>query len=664
MNNFIKRLKNKTLIGKSILIGMTLFLLYSSVRLEDFGLFYKLNSVILFAVMGAFLNNIFFMQRISKEHTSKNDIYLILTCVIIITLTVFKININFNDKYIYNYLIDIAIAEFEVIQFMIALKQKNFYGLNIFFIMNVAVILPALISIILGTLINAEIMVIMSSVDFILINCFILYSLLKMKLKGSYIYNKNFKHDTLMLLVIDSIIIKANIYPFYYLRKFRCLIILLAIASIIMYLVYKKLVIDIFLKMFNQLVAELNQKKNNNIQLKEHLRKKNKILLDKENLIIKGINNYKAIIDSSFDGIISFKNGKIKYLNKKAAEILNINNISDIFDMNISDFIEKYFKLDGNIYLKKKKAVGKIQNNGKLRYAEIFFQKITDEYKTIYINNISVIDEEMKMKQEMKKISNDFNEKTKFYMNVSHELQTPVNLIYSAAQLNRIYIKNNDCEKLLKNIDAIYKNSLRLLRTVNNFVFAERINRKDINVNMCSVNIVYVINNIISCCQKYLKMNLNTIIFESQADDYFVLCDEELIIYSILSIISNAVKYGKKNGVIAISLKELEGSRISISIENDGPLISQDKMLYIFDRFTCINKSLDRLKEGSGIALFIAKSLIQLQGGNIEFNIDGLGNKFEIVLKKANKYDKKAGRFPKINSLQNKVDVEFSDIYF
>ncbi|WP_244833650.1 HAMP domain-containing sensor histidine kinase [Clostridium sp. BJN0001] len=664
MKKVTKILNNKNIIKKSAFIIVFTFLLHVSIISENFKLFYRVNSVFTFAIMASLISNIFFGKRIIKNYY-KNGNLIILICIIIILLKIYQIDRVYYDYFeIYCYLIGIIISELEIIQLRISVQVKCIFGINMFKIINAGIIIPSLTIYFVGLYLSPYWMIIVSSINFILVNVFILYNFIKIEKNKQNIFIEEHKYNNYIILFMYSISIKANIYIFFYLNNYNFLISLLAISSVITYIVYKRIVVDIFTRSFFYLKNDLKKKRENNERLREYLHKRNKILLDKENLIMKGIRNYKVLIDDSFDGMISFKNKKARYMNKKAMSILNIKNLNDIFNMNISQFIEKYFNVDKNIYLRRKKSVGHIKTENGEKYVEIFFQPITDEYFTIYINSTSIVDEKIKIKQEMNKLSIDFNEKTKFYMNVSHELQTPINLIYSAVQLNEIYIQNNDFEKLSKNTKAIEKNSLRLARTINNFVFAEKINKKNIDVNIEKVDIGYIISRIVLCCEKYTKLNLSSIIFDNQTDGIFALCDEELITYAILSIISNAVKYGKKNGIIAVSLKQLNNERILIAIENDGPLISQDKIPYIFDIFTCINKSLDRLKEGSGIGLFIAKSLIKLQGGSIEFSHSGLGNKFEIILRKSNNNRRRENHFPKINSLKRKVDVEFSDIYF
>ncbi|MGM8296583.1 ATP-binding protein, partial [Clostridium perfringens] len=102
--------------------------------------------------------------------------------------------------------------------------------------------------------------------------------------------------------------------------------------------------------------------------------------------------------------------------------------------------------------------------------------------------------------------------------------------------------------------------------------------------------------------------------------------DSEFLERIILNLLSNSVKYGRENGNIYVKIY-FEGKDLVIMIENDGIAISYDEQKYIFDKFTKSNKALNRTQEGSGLGLYISKSLMKMQGGDLKVDIyEGHGN--------------------------------------
>ena len=103
-------------------------------------------------------------------------------------------------------------------------------------------------------------------------------------------------------------------------------------------------------------------------------------------------------------------------------------------------------------------------------------------------------------------------------------------------------------------------------------------------------------------------------------------------------------------------------------IENDGIAISYDEQKYIFDKFTKSNKALNRTQEGSGLGLYISKSLMKMQGGDLKVDIyEGHGNRFKLYFYDVDLF-KEIDRTEHIfnnnyYNLKERAEIEFSDIY-
>lgn len=158
------------------------------------------------------------------------------------------------------------------------------------------------------------------------------------------------------------------------------------------------------------------------------------------------------------------------------------------------------------------------------------------------------------------------------------------------------------------------------------------------------------------------KMNMKSSDFVGM--DIGVFCDKDFITRIVLNLLSNSVKYGKKGGLIKINLA-LEDDKVCIKIKNDGPKIEKDIMPHIFDRFTKLNKAFNRIKEGSGLGLFMTKALVEIQGGSIGLISNNEGNEFVITMNYLDNVEKEQIQYEnfEMNSIDEKVDIEFSDIY-
>jgi len=255
--------------------------------------------------------------------------------------------------------------------------------------------------------------------------------------------------------------------------------------------------------------------------------------------------------------------------------------------------------------------------------------------------------------------------KKEFFSNISHELKTPINLIFSALQVNKIYFNENNLDGVNKNRKIIKQNCLRLIRTINNFIDANKISEGYLIPNLKIHNIVNIVEEVSMASNKYIKLINNTLTFDAQEEEIYVKCDKEMITRIMLNILSNSVKYGKQGGKINVSVELYMDNKVAIKVKNDGLKIDKETIPYIFDKFTKLNKTFNRLKEGSGLGLFLTKALVELQEGTIRLTSNNRGNEFTIIMPMAEQLneDKFNNEDWETNLLEEKIDIEFSDIY-
>ena len=187
-----------------------------------------------------------------------------------------------------------------------------------------------------------------------------------------------------------------------------------------------------------------------------------------------------------------------------------------------------------------------------------------------------------------------------------------------------------DKEKIIKNINMEKQNCFRLLRLINNLIDSTKLDSGYFELNMVNCNIVNIIEEITLSVAEYMHSNNLTLIFDTEVEEKIVACDLDKIERIMLNILSNAIKFTKPGGNIFVNISDGE-EFITISIEDTGIGIPEEKLSIIFDRFRQVDKSFTRNHEGSGIGLSLVKSLVEMQGGTIFVESKcGQGTKFII----------------------------------
>ena len=399
-------------------------------------------------------------------------------------------------------------------------------------------------------------------------------------------------------------------------------------------------------------------------ELNSILKKRNKILNEANIMLQKSQDKNNQLIDSIYGGVILFSNNKLQYINKKTLATLNIEN-HEALGMELDKALERYFDIT-------LEDMNRSQNHipfAKMKHTnlefEIFLICVDKNTKIIYIQDISAINENKKIKKVLEEYLEEEEIKKEFFANISHELKTPINLIFTALQVNQIYLAENNTEGIDKNRKIIRQNCLRLIRTINNFIDANKISEGYMIPDLKVHNIVEVIENASIASNKYIQLIENNFIFDANQEEIYVNCDKEMITRIILNILSNSVKYGKKGGNIKVNVGIFRYEYVMIKIQNDGLEIDKETIPYAFDKFTKLNKAFNRLKEGSGLGLFLTKALVELQGGTIRLRSNNKGNEFIIIMPRITKLDNDEFIHQdwETNPLEEKIDVEFSDIY-
>lgn len=298
----------------------------------------------------------------------------------------------------------------------------------------------------------------------------------------------------------------------------------------------------------------------------------------------------------------------------------------------------------------------------------------------VYIEIVRRIEESIRLNSQVsdfKKLKIKYKEmkevekaKGQFFANLSHEIKTPINIIYSCVQL--LDINKKEGEKELWNSynkydNTIKQNCYRLLRLVNNLVDMTKIDSGYMNLNFINYDIVSLVENIVISIIPYVESKNINVLFDTYIEELEIRCDPESIERVILNLLSNAIKFTNNNGNIFV-LMDSDDDYVTIRVKDDGVGVSAEVQEEIFKRFVQEDKSFNRKKEGSGIGLALTKSLVELHNGQVYLEKGTeKGSEFVVKLPNVRDGDKKENDNKIIDvdnkPLVQKIHIEFSDIY-
>lgn len=217
-----------------------------------------------------------------------------------------------------------------------------------------------------------------------------------------------------------------------------------------------------------------------------------------------------------------------------------------------------------------------------------------------------------------------------FVSTVSHELRTPLTSIKGFADTLLTSGDLIDAEKQKRFITIIKSQVDRLTRLVENLLTVSRLESRRIKSIYKAVPLKILVDNVLRTLAH--KAKDHKIILNIPANLPPVWADSDKLEQVLTNLIDNAVKYSYPETCIIISAKTNDNDKIEISVEDEGIGISKEHIDNIFTKFSRIDNPLTRQAEGTGLGLYITKSLVDGMGGEISLESSNKGSVFTVKL--------------------------------
>ena len=262
-----------------------------------------------------------------------------------------------------------------------------------------------------------------------------------------------------------------------------------------------------------------------------------------------------------------------------------------------------------------------------LNYVKIL-QKLVSQ-KTINLN---------KQLEENKRLSEEIIKQEKFknsyFVNLSHELRTPINVIMSTVQLINTFNKDKTMtnEKYKGYMNIISKNCDSLLNIINDIIDSSKIETGQYKIYKKDADIVYIVEEAALNMSKFIEDKGLSLVIDPDMEEQIIYCDEIEIERCIVNLLGNAVKFTPEGGKITVYIKEINDN-IEITIEDTGIGISKEDQEFIFKRFSQVEGTGATKASSSGIGLTLVKHVAELHGGHVKLESElNKGSRFTIVL--------------------------------
>jgi len=208
--------------------------------------------------------------------------------------------------------------------------------------------------------------------------------------------------------------------------------------------------------------------------------------------------------------------------------------------------------------------------------------------------------------------------KSEFISVVSHQLRSPLSNLRWAIELlmsgriGKIEEKQTEYFRILK------ENSARMGELVSDLLTVSRIETATLPLKKKEISLEDLTRELISEFEPFAKASNVEIEFKPQKDLPQIFADPSQIRLVVENLLDNAIRYIRDKGNVEILLEKRD-KNLYFEIKDNGVGIPKEDQKYIFQKFFRSENILRYQTQGSGLGLFIAKSIVERSGGKIGF---------------------------------------------
>jgi CheY-like chemotaxis protein len=240
---------------------------------------------------------------------------------------------------------------------------------------------------------------------------------------------------------------------------------------------------------------------------------------------------------------------------------------------------------------------------------------------------------EKRLREATEKLIEADRRKDEFIAMLAHELRNPLAAIRNAVHLLRhdaaATVKDHRDVTLLSMVDRQVQH---LIRLIDDLLEVSRVSRGKIELKKQHVELADILRHAIDTARPRVDGGGHDLQVALPAEPLMLDADPVRLAQVFTNLLDNAAKYTAHGGAIWLAA-ERSGDEAVVTVRDSGAGIPAEMLPRVFDLFAQVDSAPGRAEGGLGIGLALAKSLLQLHGGTVEAESDGLGRGSTFVVR-------------------------------
>ncbi|MDP3779308.1 MAG: HAMP domain-containing sensor histidine kinase [bacterium] len=225
---------------------------------------------------------------------------------------------------------------------------------------------------------------------------------------------------------------------------------------------------------------------------------------------------------------------------------------------------------------------------------------------------LRIRDEQIAKEQELNRA------KSEFVSLASHQLKTPLTIIKWYIEMLGAGYAGNSAKKQKEYLEKIYANTQRMVELVDAFLNVSRLELGVFSIKNEPLNLRNKMESILRDFAPKLKEKKLKLSQAYTKSSFTFSADAKMVQIIFENLISNAVKYTPHGGKIGVKMQK-KGNEIYIGVEDTGIGIPVEQQPKIFTKFFRADNASSNKADGTGLGLYIVKTMVEKIGGKIWF---------------------------------------------
>lgn len=203
-----------------------------------------------------------------------------------------------------------------------------------------------------------------------------------------------------------------------------------------------------------------------------------------------------------------------------------------------------------------------------------------------------------------------------FMANITHEFRTPLAALEASSELMLDNLDNLSHEELEELLVSLNLGIINLQTLIDNLIEAASIEAGRFKVSLQTVSFHAILEDALKIILPLSEKYALRVLSPKNTESIFVIADHRRTVQALVNLLSNAVKHSPENGCVQIK-HSVAGGNLRVEVMDEGSGVPVGQRGSLFRRFSHLDSSNERARQGAGLGLSVVKEIVEAQRGEV-----------------------------------------------